>query len=47
MRSREILGLIGREWIWAPVEALAQKNTKESLVLVNDILAKGGDIKQP
>ena len=43
---REILGLIGREWIWALVEALAQKNTKESLVLLNDILSKGKDIKQ-
>jgi len=43
---REILGLIGREWIWSLVEALAQKNTKESLVLLNDILSKGKDIKQ-
>ena len=43
---REILGLIGREWIWALVEALAKKNTKESLVLLNDILSKGKDIKQ-
>ena len=43
---REILGLIGREWIWALVEALTKKNTKESLVLLNDILSKGKDIKQ-
>ena len=43
---RNILGLIGREWIWSLVDSIAEKNTKESLHLVDDILSKGKDIKQ-
>lgn len=43
---RSILGLIGREWIWSLIDAISEKNTKESLQLVEEILSKGKDIKQ-
>ncbi len=43
---REILGLVGRESVLRILRALAEKDAKEVLAAVGDILAEGKDAKQ-
>ena len=43
---RELLGLVGHEWIWKMADALIDRNAAESLTLLDTIMALGKDGRQ-
>ena len=43
---RNLLGLIGYEWIWQLTEAMAKRETVTSLKLLDEIIAMGKDVRQ-
>lgn len=43
---RQILGLVGHEWIWKLTDALAEKDSAIILSLTGELLAGGKDVKQ-
>lgn len=45
-RVRQILGLIGHEWIWKITNAIAVKDAQTILTVVADLLQDGKDLKQ-
>lgn len=45
-KVRQLLGLIGHEWIGKIVDALAGKREKQVLLLLDELIAKGKDVKQ-
>lgn len=45
-KVRRLLGLVGHEWIARIVQALAQKESKEILLAVEELIAAGKDVVQ-
>lgn len=45
-KVRQLLGLVGHEWIWKIVDALAGKRAKDVLLLLDELITKGKEVKQ-
>ena len=45
-RVRQILGLVGHDWIYKMTEALAARNVQEALQILAELLRDGKDLKQ-
>ena len=45
-RVRQILGLVGHEWIYKMTKALAARNVQEALQILAELLRDGKDLKQ-
>lgn len=43
---RELLGLVGHEWVWKMADALIDRNVAESLTLLDNIMTLGKDGRQ-
>lgn len=43
---RRLLGLIGQEWVWRLVDAVAQKEFQNVLILLDELLQLGRDVRQ-
>jgi DNA polymerase-3 subunit gamma/tau len=43
---RQLLGLVGHEWIWKITDALANKDSKEIIVILDELIRNGKDVKQ-
>lgn len=43
---RKVLGLVGRDWIWQITDALAKKDAQSILMIIDDVIAQGKEIKQ-
>lgn len=45
-KVRQLLGLIGHEWVWRLTEALAARDAKSVLLTLDELLAMGKDVRQ-
>jgi DNA polymerase III subunit gamma/tau len=45
-RVRQILGLVGHEWIWKITQALAERKSQDILRSISELLRDGKDMKQ-
>lgn len=45
-RVRQILGLVGHEWIYGITQAIADKQTQQVLIILAELLRDGKDLKQ-
>ncbi|MBP2645157.1 MAG: dnaX 2 [Firmicutes bacterium] len=43
---RNLLGLVGHEWIWKLMEAVGDRNAPEVMVLIDEVIALGKDTRQ-
>jgi DNA polymerase-3 subunit gamma/tau len=43
---RQLLGLVGHEWIWKITDALADKDSKEIITILDELIRNGKDVKQ-
>lgn len=43
---RNVLGLVGREWSWQLTDAVAQCNAKQALLIFDELMGLGRDVKQ-
>ena len=43
---RNLLGLIGHEWVWRLSGALARKDSAETLLILDELINMGQDIRQ-
>lgn len=43
---RQLLGLIGHEWVWRLTDSLADRNIKEALLQLDAIINNGKDVRQ-
>jgi len=43
---RQLLGLVGHEWIWKITDALAAKDSKEVITILDELIRNGKDVKQ-
>lgn len=43
---RQLLGLVGHEWIWKITDALAAKDSKEIITILDELIRNGKDVKQ-
>jgi len=43
---QQLLGLVGHEWIWKITDALADKDSREILVILDELIRNGKDVKQ-
>ena len=43
---RQLLGLVGHEWIWKITDALAAKDSKEIIMILDELIRNGKDVKQ-
>lgn len=45
-KVRQLLGLIGHEWVWRITEALAERDFKMVLLALNELIILGKDVRQ-
>lgn len=45
-KVRELLGLIGHEWVWRIVEAVAERDFKEVVLDLGELIAQGKEVRQ-
>lgn len=45
-KVRQLLGLIGHEWVWRLTESLADRDAKAALLELDELLSKGKDVRQ-
>lgn len=45
-KVRELLGLIGHEWVWRITEALAERNFKAVLLALGELISLGKEVRQ-
>jgi DNA polymerase-3 subunit gamma/tau len=45
-KVRELLGLIGHEWVWRITEALAERNFKTVLLALGELISLGKEVRQ-
>lgn len=46
VRVRQLLGLVGHEWIWRLTESLAERDVKTALTELDELINKGKDVRQ-
>lgn len=45
-KVRQLLGLVGHEWVWRITEALAERNFKAVLLSLGELIALGKEVRQ-
>jgi len=45
-KVRQLLGLIGHEWVWKMTEALAERDAKMALLTLDELIIMGKDVRQ-
>lgn len=45
-RVRQLLGLVGHEWVWQITDSLADRDIKSALLQLDELINKGKDVRQ-